>query len=107
MMYKEEKALGITQEKITTGILLRNWVTYSLRNCIMKREQEAYHAQSKVNVHKTKIKFNQRIAFEIKKNIIRYKSENNLAFFEKRITHADVLCEKVGEGEYLFNKVFS
>ena len=37
---EEEKAFGIVQKKPTTGILLRNWLTYLLRDCIMQEERE-------------------------------------------------------------------
>ena len=104
---QEEKALGLVQKKPTTGILLRNWVTFSLRKHIMQNEQKAYYAPNKVNIEKTKTKFNQSMAFEMKMKMIRYKNENNLEFFNKILTHAEVLCEKVEEGEYRIKKVFS
>lgn len=102
----EEKALGIVKKNPTSGILLRNWVTYSLRKCIMQKEQEAYYNPNRGSVERTKVKFNQTMASEVKIKMIQYKNENNLAFFDKMITHAGILCEKVGEGEYCFKKVF-
>ena len=73
----------------------------------MQNEQKAYYAPNKVNIEKTKTKFNQSMAFEMKMKMIRYKNENNLEFFNKILTHAEVLCEKVEEGEYRIKKVFS
>ena len=73
----------------------------------MQNEQKAYYTPNTVNIEKTKTKFNQNMAFEIKMKMIRYRNENNLEFFNKILTHAGVLCEKVGEGEYRFKKVFS
>ena len=35
----EEKAFGIIERKQTPGILIRNWITYLLRECISKEER--------------------------------------------------------------------
>ena len=43
----EEKAFGIIRKKQTTEILLRNWLTYFLRENIMDEERKAYHTQKK------------------------------------------------------------
>ena len=104
---EEEKAFGITHRKSTTGIILRNWVTYSLRKLVMQIEKEAYYAPSKADVERSKTLFNQGMALQVKKKLIRYKSENNLDFFDNTITHAGVLCEKIRDGEYRFKKVFN
>ena len=104
---EEEKAFGIVQKKITTGILLRNWLTYLLRNCIMQEEREAYHATKKTDLEKTKRNFNQAMGFEIYKKSIRYKNENNSAFFDKMITHEGVLCKKGEDGVYQVREVFT
>ena len=50
----EEKVFGIVQKKTTTGIILRNWLTYLLRECITREEREAYYSPSP-NVQKTKM----------------------------------------------------
>ena len=102
---EEEKAFGIVQKKATPGVLLRNWLTYLLRDCIMQEEKEAYHS-SKPNLEKIKKKFNQAIEFEIHIKVIRYKNENNLAFFDKVITHEEVLCKKHENGEYQVTEMF-
>ena len=103
---EEEKAFGIVQKNMTIGIILRNWLTYLLRECIMQEERKAHYAPNKTNVEKTKEKFNQNIIFEIKKKFIRYKNENNLPFFDKMMTHAGVLCNQIEDGEYDVWKVF-
>ena len=102
---EEEKAFGISQKKASTGILLRNWVTYLLRECISQEEREAHHSL-KPNIEKTKRKFNQALEFEIYQKVIRYKNENNLDFLDKMITHAEVLCIKQSDGEYQEKKLF-
>ena len=102
----EEKAFGIIQKKQTAGILLRNWLTFLLRECITQEERAAYHA-SQPNLEKTKKKFNQTLGLEIQVKIIRYTNENNLAFLEKIITHAEVICKKGEDGEYQITQVFN
>ena len=103
---EEEKALGIVQKKATTGILVRNYITYSMRAHIMKMEQEAYHTPNKVNVAQAKVKFNQSMALQVKRKLYQYKYENKLEFFDKIVTHANVLCQKVADDEYRMKQVF-
>ena len=104
---EEEKAFGIVQKKSTTGILLRNWLTYLLRDCIMQEEKEAYHS-SKPNLGKIKKRFNQTMEFEILMKIIRYENENNLAFFDEIITHKkEVLCKKRENEKYQITEVYT
>ena len=104
---EEKKAFGIVQKKPTTGILLRNWLTYLLRDCIMQEEREAHYAPNISKLKKTKSKLNEIIGFEVQIKAIRYKNENNLAFFDKIITHAEVLCKKTEDGEYQIRHVFA
>ena len=104
---QEEKAFGIVQKKQTTGILLRNWLTFMLRECIAQEERTAYHALKKPNLEDTKKRFNQALGLEIHIKTIRYRNENNLAFLEKIITHAEVLCKKREDGEYEIRQVFN
>ena len=101
---EEEKAFGIIQNKQTTGILLRNWLTYLLRECISQAEREAHYKRT--NLEKIKKKFNQAMGLEIQIKAIRYRNEHNLAFFDKMITHSHVLCEKGEDGEYQIREVF-
>ena len=107
LVSEEEKAFGIIQETTTTGILLRNWLTYLLRNCIMQEEREAYHAPKKADLERIKRKFNQAMAFEIYKKSIRYKNENNSRFFDEMITHEGVLCTIGESGVYQVKEVFT
>ena len=97
----EEKAFGIVLRKHTTGTMLRNWLTYLLRECIAKEERAAYHSR-KANLEKVKHYFNNIIQFEISKKAFRYKNENNLPFFDKIIAHAQAL--KIMTQELFFHK---
>ena len=78
-----------------------------LRECITQEEGSAYNTLKKPNLENTKKKINQALGFEIHLKIIRYRNENNLAFFEKIITHADILCKKGEDGEYEITQVFN
>ena len=101
----EEKAFGIVQKKQTTGILLRNWLTYLLRQIISHAERDAHYAQ--INEEKIRKKFNEYMGSEILIKAFRYKNENNIGLFDKIITHESVLCEKQEDGEYQIREVFS
>ena len=104
---EEEKAFGIVQKKETTGIILRNWLTFLLRECITQEERTAYHTKKNSNVENTKKKFNQTLSLEIHIKSIRYRNENNLEFWEKLITHGEVICKKDEDGEYEIRQVFN
>ena len=91
---EEEKAFGIIQKNPTTGIILRNWITFLLRECIMQEERVAHHAPNQTNLEKTKIKVNQNMNSEIQTKAIQYKNENNLLSFDKMITYNEILCKK-------------
>ena len=41
----DEKALGVVTIKSTPGILLRNWLTYKLREQVMLFERMSYHSK--------------------------------------------------------------
>ena len=103
---EEEKALGIVTIKPTSGILLRNWLTYKLREQIMLFERMAYHTSRAASADLFKAKFNQSMAFEIKQLMFRFNNENKLPLFDKMIAYQNILCEKIQEGEYRLKTVF-
>ena len=61
----EEKTFGIVEKKKTPGILLRNWLTYILRECISKEERIAYHSAKTPNLQNIKRKFNNAVELDI------------------------------------------
>ena len=69
----EEKAFGIMTKKQLTGIYLRNWLTYLMRDQILKEERIAYNTSTQPCTNNVKLKFNNRIEFEINKKYWRYK----------------------------------
>lgn len=94
------------QRKQTTGILLRNWLRYLLRQIISHAERDAYHARVS-NHAKTKQKFNETMGSEILIKAIQYKKDNKIDTFDKIITHEGILCKKEENGEYQIRLVFS
>ena len=52
----EEKAFGIIHKKQTTGSLLRNWLTFQLRECITQEERAAFASQPNLEKNKEKIR---------------------------------------------------
>ena len=55
----EEKALGIVNMKGTADIMLRNWVTFKLREQIMFFERKASKSSRFASLDNFKAKFNQ------------------------------------------------
>ena len=99
--------MGIFQNKQTTGILLRNWLTYLLRENISEKERLCYHTSKKPDLEKAKQKLNVVVITEIEIKIIQHKNENSLAFFDKIMTHAEILCKKSENEEYEIRTVFA
>ena len=97
----EEKALGIVNIKKSTGMILRNWLTYKMREMIMQFERESYATKS-VSFELLKAKFNQAMAYEIKGLMIKHKNENRLTKFDTIIAYRGILCKKIQEGEYKY-----
>ena len=81
-----EKGLGVINIKSTNGILLRNWLTYKLREQVMLLERKAYHSPAAVSNDYFKARLNQSIALEIKQLLLRFKNENKLSSFHELIT---------------------
>ena len=104
---EEEMSLGIIKKKPTIGILLRNWITYFLRERIMREERKAYHSSGGPNFEAFKRKVNQKFHTEIQLKYLRYQNENNLQIFDKFITYENVLGTKTEENEYRITHIFS
>ena len=90
----EEKALGIVNMKGTVGIMLRNWVTFKLREQLMILERKLSRSSMCASLANFKAKFNQSMALEIKQHLFRYQEEGNHPIFDRTIAHQGVLCEK-------------
>ena len=98
----EEKAFGIVDIRKTTGLLLRNWVTFKLREQVMLFERMACHSSKPVSFDTFKARFNQSMALEMKHHLYRFKNENKIPMFDKIIAYQGILCEKIQDREYRF-----
>ena len=103
---EEEMVFGIVLKKQTTGSLLRNWITFLLRELTMQEERVAYHASTKPNIQKITKKINISFNFEIHMKAAQYKNENKLEFFDKIITYKEILCKKTENEEYEIRNIF-
>ena len=103
----EEKALGIINIKSTSGILLRNWLTYKMREQVLLFERMAYYSSKTASFDLFKGRFNQSMASDIKQLMFRYNDENKLSEFDKIVGYHGILCKKIKEGEYRLNLVLT
>ena len=70
----------------------------------MKLERQAYHSPHTIpSMEIVKYKFNQHMALEIKVKMKQYRETKPI---DTILTHSKVLCEKLQDGEYRFNKIF-
>ena len=100
-----EKAFGIVDIKKSNGMILRNWITYKMRELILQFERKAYHSAKIPSMDVFKAKLNQSIASDLKKWMHIYNNQHKLHIFEKIFAHKDILCQKLQEGEYRLKKV--
>ena len=86
--------------------MLRNWLTYKMREQALQFERKAYHSSKAASFNLFKAKFNQSMAYDIKQLMFRYNNEGKLSKFDNIIGYQGILCEKIQEGEYRLKKIF-
>ena len=85
-----EKVFGI--EGDSPNSILRNWITFLLRECIVEQERLAYHNQKgKDNIRDIKINFNNKIKAELHRKYLIYQHLGRLDYFEKIFAVNDYL----------------
>ena len=78
----QEKVFGLQGN--SDNIILRNWITFLLRQCIVEQECIAYHSkQGKANTVEIKLNLNQTIKTELWNKYNIYKHLGRLPFFIK------------------------
>ena len=102
----QEKTLGLVDVKSSSGTLLRNWVTYKVREQIMKFERQAYYS-GRPSIESFKVQFNQSMANEVKQIIHRYTNEGSVTKIDKVIAYKGILCKKASNGCYTINPIFN
>ena len=101
-----EKALGIIHIRKSPGMIVRNWLTYRLREKIMDFERIAYHSPTNASIDRFKAEFNRAVMYDIKKLMIRFDHEGKMETFEKYVAYRNILCKKKQDGNYQACKVF-
>ena len=85
-----EKAFGLPGH--TPNILLRNYMTFLLRECIADQERAAYHnGRGPSNLEDLKIRYNQKIKDEVYMKFNIYKHLGRLGFFEDVFAYRNYL----------------
>ena len=95
-----EKVLGIVKNKPSSGILLRNWVTFLLRKVILEQEKVYFHKKTAPTIYNILSKFEKSLHDEIRKIQIRYNHVNQTENFEKLICYKNVLCKRNINGKF-------
>ena len=85
-----EKIFGL--EGLSPNTILRNWLTFNLRQCIVEQESIAYHnKKGKENIHDIKTKFNHKIKSDLMEKYYIYKNLGRLHYFKKIFAANDYL----------------
>ena len=101
----QEKALGLVDIKSSPGILLRNWVTFKVREQIMKSEQKAHYSGCP-SMDSFKAQFNRSMADDTKRVLHRFYNEGAFSKIDELVAFNGVLCRKVSEDNYTINHIF-
>ena len=101
----QEKALGLVNIKPSPGILLRNWVTFKVREQIMISERKAHYSGCP-SIDSFKAQFNRSMADDIKRVMHRFNSEGAFSKIDELVAFNGVLCRKVSEDNYTINHIF-
>ena len=95
---QQEMALGFTTTQYDYGILLRNWLTFTLRNMIWRKEKAAvYRPNSIIDVNRFKSRYNSKIRSEIIIKKMQYLHKNTLPKYNAIITYKKILCSNLNE----------
>ena len=91
-----EKTFGILGD--TPNIILRNWLTFTLRQCILEQERKAYYNKKGMqNLIDIKLAYNQTIKTEVWKKYNIYKNLHRDGYFKRIFAVNDYLI--TGEDE--------
>ena len=93
-----EKAFGL--QPITKNerdaTILRNWLTFTLRHCIMLEERKAYYKRpTKNDEWKFITKLNHKIQQEAEEKYLQYKYGGKETKFEKIVTTNNAIAKKI------------
>ena len=101
-----EKAFGIqpTKKKDRNATILRNWLTFTLRHCIMLEERKAYFKKyTQQDEHKFILKYNYLIKEEAATKKLQYKFQGKEEQFENIITVNNAITRRNEEAYVISN----
>ena len=85
-------ALGLVTSQYDYGIILRNWLTYTLRNMIWKAETKAvYRPNSTLDMNEFKKQYNSKIRTEIIIKKMQHTYKNTLPKYNAIITYRNII----------------
>ena len=101
----EEKAFGIINKKPPPGILARNWLTYTIRKCILEMEREAHYDNINI-MQRAKRKIQSSIESELDQKVFIYAADGKLEKIEKFFAHNEIICKRIDEYTFSIRKLF-
>ena len=98
-MSDEEKCVGIVQNKPTEAVLLRNFLTFVLRQAVANAERECYYAP-RDGLHSIKMTFRKILLEEVFLASLRGKNQLKGDLVDNVLTFDSVVCDKDDDGSY-------
>ena len=95
----EEKSVGIVQQKPTEAALLRNFLTFVLRQAVADAERECYYAP-RDGLHSIKTNFRKILVEEVFLASLRGKNQLKGDLVDNVLTFNSVVCDKDDDGSY-------
>ena len=99
-------ASRIFRKKPGIGVLVRNWISYLLREFISKQERTAFLSGKAPKLGQAKHMFSTRVKVEVNKKLWRCQDGGDIGTFEKFFTHKNLLCKPHGNTRYEALNIF-
>ena len=101
---KYEMVFGLIEKSI--GSKVRNWLSFKLRQCILKQDRVSYEKPGLNNIKQIKNRMNDEMAKEIIYNYYLFKKENKLTKFYDIYNHHVDLFDLNNENKFTIPKIF-
>ena len=95
----EEKAVGIVEKKPFEDVVLRNWLTFVLRQAVANAERECYHTP-RDSLHAIRKTFRKILQNEVSLASLRGANQYKSDLIDKALLYKSVVCDKADDGGY-------
>ena len=78
-----------------------------MREQVLDFERRAFYSPKVASLKLFKAEFNQSMAYDMKRLMLRYNNEGKLSRFDEIVGYEGILCKKLQGGNYRVNNIFA